>query len=129
MARETLNIERGKEVSFSNEKAQRAEADQFFQNSSDKEFVRRLGEFNVRWSRWRAGLNEGEVALYNQGLLDYQQPLGTGTRRILGSDGTRYEIQTEGVKHGRGGTLFIPSTPEAQRVHGEAIARPKPSAI
>ncbi|MBP9839292.1 MAG: hypothetical protein KBC84_11360 [Proteobacteria bacterium] len=129
MATETLNTDRSSEASFSRRKAERSEADQFFQRSSDMEFVRRLGEYNVRWSRWRAGLNEGEVALYNQGLLDYQQPLGPGTRRILASDGTRHEIQTEGVRLGRGGTLFVPCTPEAQRVHGEAIARSKSSAI
>jgi hypothetical protein len=87
--------------------------------------VQSIIESNRAWTQWRAGLSEGEEALYNQGLLDYGQHFGEGTRAIRGVNGTRQEIAVEGIEHRRGATLFVPRTTEAQAAHGAAIAKPK----
>lgn len=96
----------------------------------ERSVVESISAETNRWTQWRHGLNPGEVALYDQGLLVFgTESLGQGLRTVRGVDGKTASIEVEGLKHGRGGTLFVPSTSETQRAHGEVIARPKTNTV
>lgn len=99
------------------------------QAAVERNEIERISAENRRWTQWRNGLIPGEVTLYEQGLLiEGTRNLGPALRTVRGFDGKVTTIETEGIKHG-GGTLFIPSTKEAQIAHGEIIKKPKSSSV
>lgn len=90
---------------------------------------RLLEEQKAAHLAWRAGFEPVEQALIDQGLLVFMGSLGPQTVRITGPNGDMRRITVEGVKYREGTVLFIPSTQEAQRTHGEILEVPKSSAV
>lgn len=66
---------------------------------------------------WLDGLTEGEIIWAGQGLLHEGDQTEKTTVIILGLDGEEIEIKAEGLKIGEN-TLMVPSTSQAQSIHG-----------
>ena len=76
------------------------------------------------WADWKSGVTPGEQRLAETGLL-MRGNHTSSTRAVIGNhSGDVHEIDATAVKH-RHGTLFIPSTENARKIHGAVVTPPK----